>query len=702
MNGSIVSITDKKSTTVGKNYILAIAVDEYKNDSFKDLSYAINDAKRFIDVLINRYTFEREQVIELFQEKATKSAIINIFNKLIDSITENDNLVIFIAGHGTLNKQDEGFYIAQDSTEQEDSLVGHKEIANKIKYINSRHTLLILDSCYSGSFFFETRSYNFHDRVGNYKSRYAIASGGAKQLVLDKSPFLERIIKLLNEENQSSEISVQEVAQIVKESVGSNYEQLPIADIIRGAGHEGGEFSFRLRQDHDTAWEEAELYRSLKSYQFYLKQYPKGKFSEQAHQSIQTLLLEKKDWKIILESTIESYKNFNQTYENNNYLNESNKIIELLSGYLNIISKEFDIEIDWQNVITTKSEIEIKNFLEKYFDFEEYATQARELLEKISKEHSDETLWLETIKNVKSKTKPEDKRGHLSHYLLKNTDGKYRKEAADGLKDISDFISARDTGTNESFQNYIKKHPTGNCITLAENALKQLSKAAFIKQKEHDLDKIIERRNLEDLEDFIENHLIPEISDKAISKREELEEEIKVEFEYVCKKDSVETYKDFLKNYPKNVYTDKVSIILESKDEQAFIDASLCNKLEDYRYYLDCFPKGIYINDAKSRIEQLQMEEAQKKAIEDSEKELLNYIEVYVYEPLTSFSSIIDYIGSISLEDNTDKTVSFTENNSKEIEENKDLYSKDDNLNTFYSNSNDNNLLILEKTPVSI
>ena len=155
MNGSIVSITDKKSTTVGKNYILAIAVDEYKNDSFKDLSYAINDAKRFIDVLINRYTFEREQVIELFQEKATKSAIINIFNKLIDSITENDNLVIFIAGHGTLNKQDEGFYIAQDSTEQEDSLVGHKEIANKIKYINSRHTLLILDSCYSGSFFFE-------------------------------------------------------------------------------------------------------------------------------------------------------------------------------------------------------------------------------------------------------------------------------------------------------------------------------------------------------------------------------------------------------------------------------------------------------------------------------------------------------------------------------------------------------------------
>ena len=72
-------------------------------------------------------------------------------------IKENDNLIIFYAGHGWLNNS-KGFIVPFDAKKGiEHTHISNIELNGQIEDANNLHTILILDSCHAGSFIKRTR-----------------------------------------------------------------------------------------------------------------------------------------------------------------------------------------------------------------------------------------------------------------------------------------------------------------------------------------------------------------------------------------------------------------------------------------------------------------------------------------------------------------------------------------------------------------
>ncbi len=64
------------------------------------LECCVQDARDFVGVLVEHYGFRRENVIELYDEAATRKAMLSTLAGLRDRVKEHQNLVIFFAGHG--------------------------------------------------------------------------------------------------------------------------------------------------------------------------------------------------------------------------------------------------------------------------------------------------------------------------------------------------------------------------------------------------------------------------------------------------------------------------------------------------------------------------------------------------------------------------------------------------------------------------
>ena len=80
--------------------MLVIGIDEYQ--SISPLQNAVRDAKAVADILLSKYSFDHELTIELYNEKATHEDIIGALDLLADKVNEEDNLLIYYAGHGLL------------------------------------------------------------------------------------------------------------------------------------------------------------------------------------------------------------------------------------------------------------------------------------------------------------------------------------------------------------------------------------------------------------------------------------------------------------------------------------------------------------------------------------------------------------------------------------------------------------------------
>ena len=83
---------------MGANYLLAIGINAYQH--ITKLTNCVRDTQDLVEVLTSNYGFEPDHVEELYDEEATRSRIIKAFENLSDTMTEDDNLLIYFAGHG--------------------------------------------------------------------------------------------------------------------------------------------------------------------------------------------------------------------------------------------------------------------------------------------------------------------------------------------------------------------------------------------------------------------------------------------------------------------------------------------------------------------------------------------------------------------------------------------------------------------------
>ncbi|HNJ44043.1 MAG TPA: peptidase C14, partial [Acidobacteriota bacterium] len=117
--------------------------------------------------------------------------------------------------------------------------------------IPARHTILISDSCFSGSIFKSREA--FAQPTAEMKELYQLPSrqamtSGALQSVPDKSVFVEYLVKRL-EQNQEPYMSAESLFSSLRKAVINNSPngQVPQFGEIREAGDEGGDFIFVKR-----------------------------------------------------------------------------------------------------------------------------------------------------------------------------------------------------------------------------------------------------------------------------------------------------------------------------------------------------------------------------------------------------------------------------------------------------------------------
>jgi hypothetical protein len=235
-----------------KYYALIIGTDNYEDDGITDLDNPVHDARELENVLEKYYTFDSENID--FLANPTRTEIIESFDALSEKITERDQLLIFYAGHGIWDERlSQGFWLPSDAKlSSKAQWLSNSTIRDYIGGIQSKHTLLITDACFSGSIFKE-RSVSFNNSraiLEMYKlpSRKAMTSGALKT-VPDKSVFITYLLKnLVN--NEQPLLSAEDLFRIFKIAVINNSPngQVPQYGAIGQVGDEGGDFIFLKKQ----------------------------------------------------------------------------------------------------------------------------------------------------------------------------------------------------------------------------------------------------------------------------------------------------------------------------------------------------------------------------------------------------------------------------------------------------------------------
>jgi hypothetical protein len=230
----------------GRYEALVIGNDKYQN-GLPALHTAANDARSVAEVLRTEYGFK---VILLIN--ATRPQIIGALAKLRESLTWDDNLLIYYAGHGNYDQEaDQGYWLPVDAAPKDPSnWVSNTDITNMLRALQARHVMVVADSCYSGTLTRDAtmgiKDADYIQRMVQKKARTVMTSGGLEPVgdagSSGHSVFASAFITALQQ--NTTVIDAQSFFAKVREPVVLAAPQTPEYSNLRFAGHEGGDFIF--------------------------------------------------------------------------------------------------------------------------------------------------------------------------------------------------------------------------------------------------------------------------------------------------------------------------------------------------------------------------------------------------------------------------------------------------------------------------
>lgn len=246
----------------GKFHALIIANENY--DQINDLVTPHADALRAKNILENQYGFQVTVVLD-----ADSATVMKRINDFSSELTEEDNLLIFYAGHGSRINSGEyeaGYWLPVDANPPpEDTFwVSNEFVTRHLSRVKAKRVLVVSDSCYAGllssdpGFLFMGSQANYSMDYVRYKfpkrARLLISSGGDYP-VLDNSDsgnsiFAKAFLDVLAE--SQGILTGPELFLRIRDTVSARaaelgFEQKPELKAIKGAGHEVGEFFFVRR-----------------------------------------------------------------------------------------------------------------------------------------------------------------------------------------------------------------------------------------------------------------------------------------------------------------------------------------------------------------------------------------------------------------------------------------------------------------------
>jgi len=242
----------------GKYRALIIGNNDYTDPKQKwsTLNTAVADAVAMENLLRNYYGFN--DITRL--QNASRKDILYALREISQRVLPNDSVLIYYAGHGYMDQETQkGYWIPVDAMGNDyTTYLRNSTIRDEIGIIADRakHTLLISDSCFSGSLLRRGANFpskgeegaNYFKKVAEKKSVQIMSSGGF-EYVDDNyknsghSPFTYFLLNEL-QHNDKPMITLSELSTDVTKAVANNVDQTPNHGVLQGSGDELGEFIF--------------------------------------------------------------------------------------------------------------------------------------------------------------------------------------------------------------------------------------------------------------------------------------------------------------------------------------------------------------------------------------------------------------------------------------------------------------------------
>ena len=244
-NGGLINEKKAVKVTSGKYHAIIISVNHYVDDGFIDLDEPENDANKLYALLVSKYFFQKEDVIRLIDP--TRGDIIDAIESKRKTLSHDDNLLIFYAGHGQFYENLKmGYWQPSDSKPNSVSnWISNDDLSYHFDAIQANHILVISDACMSGGIF-KTRGISNMDqglkRLYEFKSRKAMTSANLTS-VNDTSVFMKYFLQEL-EFNESTFLTSDQLFLKIRKNVINNSNTSPLYAPIPRTNDEGGEFVF--------------------------------------------------------------------------------------------------------------------------------------------------------------------------------------------------------------------------------------------------------------------------------------------------------------------------------------------------------------------------------------------------------------------------------------------------------------------------
>ncbi len=246
---------DAMDVALGDYYALIIGNNNYQH--FSTLTTPVNDAEDAEKLLREKYNFKTRLLLN-----ADRYTILSALNELRQTLTAEDNLLIYYAGHGKLDApNNRGYWLPVDAEADNNSnWISNTAITDILNVTEAKHVLVVADSCYSGTLTKTPLARLEMDIpqdvreqwikvMAETRARITLTSGGVEP-VLDggggrHSVFAKAFLETLGDNDGILE-GYSLYARVL-DKMGTSpalADQVPQYAPIHLAGHESGEFFF--------------------------------------------------------------------------------------------------------------------------------------------------------------------------------------------------------------------------------------------------------------------------------------------------------------------------------------------------------------------------------------------------------------------------------------------------------------------------
>jgi hypothetical protein len=228
----------------------ALVIGEQNYTSLTTLSTPRKDAESIAKVLAERYGF----TVRLLED-VKREDIMRALNALKNQLTDTDNLLIYYAGHGTLDAVNQrGYWLPKDAENADTTnWIDNTTLTDILNLMKARGVLVVADACYAGMLLRSDATSMTIDiqMLRSKRSRTALTSGGVEPVIDDAgnghSVFANAFLEALTSNDgilDAQQLLLMIRARVTEEAYARHVNQQPVHGPINFARHENGAFFF--------------------------------------------------------------------------------------------------------------------------------------------------------------------------------------------------------------------------------------------------------------------------------------------------------------------------------------------------------------------------------------------------------------------------------------------------------------------------